>query len=423
MANTGPTSGRRRVPIFMLLAATMISYVGDMMTSVAVPWFVLETTGSAAKTGLAGAAIATGTVLAGFFGGPVVDRVGFKKMSVLADLLSGTTVALVPLLYLTVGLELWQLLALVFLSSLLDAPGRSARRAIVSELAYDAGMPIERANSAFETVSRLSHMLGPPVGGGLVAALGASNVLFLDAATFAASGLLVAAAVPAPARPTQQAQLAGRARGYLADLLEGLWFVRGNLLLLSIVLVVSVANLLDVPLISVILPYFARTEYGSAVVLGLMVGAFGTGAVTGTVLFGVVGDRLPRRLTFILSFVAAGPLPYLVLATTPPLYVIVPAFALGGILAGPLNPLIFTVLQERIPYEVRGRVFGVLNAVAMAGTPFGALLGGFLVEGVGLRPTVIGMGICYLAVTLSMFFNPALHQMEGTGRVRIRRMP
>jgi hypothetical protein len=58
-------------------------------------------------------------------------------------------------------------------------------------------------------------------------------------------------------------------------------------------------------------------------------------------------------------------------------------------------------------------VFGALNALAMGGIPFGALLGGFLVEGAGLFATVVGMGISYLAVTLSMFLNPALHRMEA----------
>jgi MFS family permease len=183
--------------------------------------------------------------------------------------------------------------------------------------------------------------------------------------------------------------------------------VLGDLLILSMILVVTVANLLDDPLISVILPVFAKAEYGSAVSVGLILGGFGAGAVTGTLLFGAVGYRLPRRLTFIISFVAAGPMPYLVVAVSPALPVTVGLFALEGLMAGPLNPLISTVMLERIPQEMRGRILGLTGALAMAGIPFGALLGGFLVEGVGLRPTVIAMGICYLALTLSMFLNPA----------------
>jgi MFS family permease len=85
VARSRSNGSTRRLPIFALLGANAISWVGNIMTSVAVPWFVLVTTGSAARTGLTGAAIGVGTVLAAFFGGPVVDRLGFKRTSVLAD--------------------------------------------------------------------------------------------------------------------------------------------------------------------------------------------------------------------------------------------------------------------------------------------------------------------------------------------------
>jgi MFS family permease len=78
-----------RTPIFALLGANAISQVGNMMTTVAVPWFVLQTTGSAAKTGLTAAAIGVGPVLPSILVGPLVDRLGFKRTSVLADLASG----------------------------------------------------------------------------------------------------------------------------------------------------------------------------------------------------------------------------------------------------------------------------------------------------------------------------------------------
>jgi MFS family permease len=411
------TARPKRIPIFSLLSANAVSQVGDLMAKVAIPWFVLETTGSAAKMGITAAAIGVAMVSAGFFGGPVVDRVGFKRASVLADLMSGLSLALIPLFYLTASLAFWQLLVLVFLGTLLDTPGRPARRALLPELAHLAQMPLERANSAFEVIPRLSFLVGPPLAGVLIAAIGASNVLWVDAATFAVSAALIAGFVPSGLVGQEggaEEMGVSSARRYLAELAEGMRFVQGNLLILSMILVVTVANLLDDPLISVILPVFAKAEYGSAVSVGLILGGFGAGAVTGTLLFGAVGYRLPRRLTFITSFVAAGPMPYLVVAASPPLPVTVGLFALEGLIAGPLNPLISTVMLERIPQGMRGRILGVTGALAMAGIPFGALLGGFLVEGVGLRPTVIAMGICYLALTLSMFLNPALREMEAT---------
>ena len=79
-----------RTPIFALFGANAVSQVGNMMIMVAVPWFVLETTGSAARVGLTGAAIGVGAILAAVLGGPLVDRLGFRRVSVFADLACAT---------------------------------------------------------------------------------------------------------------------------------------------------------------------------------------------------------------------------------------------------------------------------------------------------------------------------------------------
>ena len=85
------------------------------------------------------------TVLATFFGGGIVDRLGFRRTSILADVASGVTTAAIPLLYVTVGIELWQVMALVFLGALFDAPGTTARRSLLPDLAVLSGTRLERA--------------------------------------------------------------------------------------------------------------------------------------------------------------------------------------------------------------------------------------------------------------------------------------
>jgi hypothetical protein len=102
---------RSRRPLFALFASDSISLTGNVVAQVAVPWFVLETTGSAALTGVTAFFTFPPTVIALFLGGAVVDRLGFARTSVLADLASGVAVALIPVLHLTVGIELWQLTA------------------------------------------------------------------------------------------------------------------------------------------------------------------------------------------------------------------------------------------------------------------------------------------------------------------------
>lgn len=410
-----PSGTRARLSIYALLTANTISVVGNAMAAVAVPWFVLQTTGSAVRTGLTGAVMAAGAVLAAFFGGPVVDRLGFKRTSVAADLMSGATVALIPLLYAAGYLPFWQLLTLVFLGAVLDAPGMSARDAMIPELARSAGMRLERANSLDTAIPRLAQFLGPPLAGVLVALLGATGVLWLNAATFAVSAALVTVAVPmvrlAAGEDSRESS------GYVSELLEGLRFVRTNSLILSMVFVATAANFLDAPLQAVVLPVYANQVFDSATSLGVMLGGFGGGALAGTLLYGVVGHRLPRRPTFVLCWFVAGPTAYLTLASTPPLPVIVGTFVFVGFLAGPINPIFAIIFQEHVPPRMRGRAFGVLNALGMAAIPLGMALGGFLVEGAGLVPTLFGMGVFYLALTTSMFFNPALRKMDSPARL------
>jgi MFS family permease len=144
LRTTGPT---RRTPILALLGANAVSELGNVLAFVAIPWFVLQTTGSASETGLTGGAFLLAAVLAGVVGGPVVDRVGFKRTSIIADLAGAVTVALIPLLYHTIGLAFWQLLVLVFLGGFLDAPGHTARQGLAGRGSSRSTRGIPRADA------------------------------------------------------------------------------------------------------------------------------------------------------------------------------------------------------------------------------------------------------------------------------------
>lgn len=383
--------------------------VGNVLTFIAIPWFVLQTTGSAAKMGLVGGTTVLAMVLAGLFGGPFVDRLGFRRTSVLADILSGVTVAAIPLLYHTVGLAFWQLLVLVFLGAFLDTPGMTGRQSLIPDLSRMAGMPVERANSAYQAIERGSTLFGPPLAGGLIVLVGSSNVLLLDAVTFAISAAVIAAAVP---RPVQAPSIERTTGNYLAELLEGLNFIRRDRLILSIVVAAVILNALDSPVFSVVLPVYADANFGNAVALGTMIAGFGAGSLVGAVLFGMIGHRMPRRATLIVGWVFVG-LPFWALAATPSLPLSTAALFVTGLAAGPLNPIIFTLVQERTPEQMRGRVIGALWAAALAATPFGMVLAGLLLEFVGLRPLLMGVAGCYLLVTLGMLLNPALREMDS----------
>jgi len=375
---------------------------------IAVPWFVLETTGSAAKTGLVGFFTALPAVIATFFGGTIVDRVGHKKMSIISDIGSGVTVALIPLLYHTVGLEFWQLLVLVFFSALLDAPGSTARSSLLPDIALASDINLEKANAYQQATRRGAALVGPVAAGMLIGWIGSSNVLWLDAFTFLISAIIFVLAIPSGA-----AKAATESR-YIDDLKEGFNFMRQNRLILSLVITVAITNFLDAPLFSVVLPVYAKIIFEDPAKLGIMVSGFGAGAMLGTLIFGAIGDRLPRRQTYVFSFLLVG-LPFWALLFTPPFPIVVGIMFFGGIFAGPINPLIMTVAQENIPADMRGRVFGMTSAGAFVAVPLGMLIAGYLVEFTSIKFTILIIAAGYLVVTITQVFNKSLEAMECSG--------
>jgi predicted MFS family arabinose efflux permease len=299
----------------------------------------------------------------------------------------------------------------VFLLASINSQGDTARFSLVPALAERAGMPLERVNARDRAVVRFGQVLGPFLGGVLIAAIGAANVLFVDAGTFCLSAALVAVAVPRDVGASARAR-AGRRR-YLAELVEGLRFVRAKPFLLSMVLVATVGNALDKPLVTVIAPVYAKRIYGSPTSLGALVGAFGAGALVGSLLFGAIGRDWSRRRTFLTCYVLGPLLIFGTLALQPPLGIAIVAALAAGLAFGPVNPIFATVTQEHTPPQLLGRVFGALTALASAGVPIGAALIGVVVQSAGLIPTILGMGLVYVAVNLGMFLNPSLRGMDA----------
>lgn len=397
---------RRRTPLLALLAANGVSVTGDMMARLALPWFALQTTGSPARTGVVAAAMTVPVVLAGIFGGAAVDRMGHRRASIWSDWASGATTALIPLLYLSVGLPFWLLVALVFTGSLLDAPGRAARRALYPRLVNLAGTPMERATGAYDGVDRLALLLGGPLAGALAALLGPANVLWVNAATFAVSALLTAGLVPADDRAQEHS---ARSAAYLDDLKAGIGYMVREPLIRTIILIVIVTNALD-GTTEVTTPVYADRFLAGAADLGLLMGALGLGALTGAALFGLGGHRLPHRIVLAVAMLVLGGrfAAYALGLPLPPLLAIT---FVAGLAAGPINPIWQTLQYARVPEHLRGRVFAAFGAAVMAAAPLGTLAAGYLTDLLGVRAVFATCALLYVGPAIT----PLWHRAFRTG--------
>lgn len=403
--------GRAVWPIYALFVGNTVSYVGDIMTMLAIPWFVLQTTGSVVQMGLTGLCSNLPMVLSAFLGSALVDRLGYKRTSVFGDILNGLTVMLIPLLYHTISLSFWQLLALVFIGGLLRSPADTARFSMVPDLAKLAQMRLERANAWIDGVRRVANLFGASLAGALIVLIGTENLLWLDAASFACSALLIGLIVPARALYGKKNDSEQRKSGYLAELSEGVRFIRRDAIILTIILVCMITNMLDTANFSVVEPAYIMQTYHSAVPLSLLVATMGGMAFIGTVIFGTIGHHFPRRLTFGISFIVGGALRFWFLLI-PNFPIVLAWFAIAGLAISPINSLLDTVLQERVPPALLSRVIGVLSAGVLTGIPLGTFASGFVVNWLGLRGTLLAMGALYLLTTLSILVNPSLKKME-----------
>lgn len=394
------------------LGGTGLSIIGNVMAMVALPWFVLQTTGSPTQTGLTGMATALPAFASGIFGGPLIDRLGGRRMSVIADLISGVAIAAIPALYLTVGLEFWQLFALVLLGALLDIPGFTARRMLLPGFAERASVRPEAITSAFEMLQSASGIIGPAIAGLLIAPMGAVNLLWLTAGGFALSALTVYGVAPEiPPDPDDAEQ--GTALSYRARIAQGLSFIGNNRLLLALAIVFGVSNFLTAGFYAVGLPVTMFERFGTAATFGVLISVTSIGTLVGGSLYGAFGHRFrPHRRTIILVGFMTQPFFIIPFIWDSPYPLLLVSCFLSGLAIGPVNPLSVTVRFEHIPTRLQGRVFATFSAISGVVSPMGMLLAGYLFDAVSLSWAVAVVVILAAALALWLPGVRALEQMN-----------
>ncbi|MBO8185585.1 MFS transporter [Streptomyces spirodelae] len=406
---------RSRRPLAGVLAAMAVSLTGTRISAVALPWFVLVTTGSTARTGLVVLCEMAPYVLVKAFTGPLVDRAGPRTVSWLTDVASAAAVATVGLLHLVDVLSFWLLLLLVAVIGAARGPGDLSKEIMVPEAAERARVPLERAAGLAGVTERLASTVGPAAGGAVVALLGAQAALFAIACCFASGSAVIV--VLAPRRRTSGPEdgpgtAAAEPAGYWRRLAAGFRFLRGDPLLLTVIAMVGVTNLLDAAFATLLLPVWARESGNGPAAIGLANSALGIAAVAGSLVAAAIGHRMRRRAVFFAGFLLAGAPRFLILAVDVPLWAVLGVFALGGFGAGFLNPILGALNFERVPGELRGRVNALGDSLAWAGIPLGGLLAGAAVASFGLVPVLLACGAGYFLTTNLTGLRPEWREMD-----------
>ncbi len=390
---TSAATGVKRTAVSALVAAETVSVLGTRMTYLALPWFVLVTTGSPGKMTLVLAAEILPMAILGIPSGTLVQKLGSRTTMLVADVCRAPILAAIPILHSAGVLSFGLLLGMVALLGCFMPPYFAAQRTILPELVGENERRMSQANSAIEGGTALAALVGPALAGLLIPFIGAPNVLYVDAATYLIAFVLVLVFVP-----RRKSVTAGAQHGVLA----GLRFVLSDKLLTPLAATTVVFGLLGAGM-SAGLPVYAYDEFdGSAWIAGLFYAALGAGAVVGSVAAVVIVKTIaPLRLAAL--GILAFAVPLWVLPFLPPWPVVFVALFAATFFTPLVNGPIIAVLTARTPEHLRAKVMTAVISANTLAAPLGFLVAGQILEHWGVVPlfTAVVLGITWMAIVFA----------------------
>jgi MFS transporter, DHA3 family, tetracycline resistance protein len=390
----------------LLWSGQTISSLGDSLYQIALAWWVLEKTGSAAIMGTVLIFSSVPMLLFLLIGGVTVDRFSRLQVMLLSDLLRGVIVALITILAFTDRLEVWHVLIASTLFGLVDAFFHPAYAATIPDIIPSEFRP--SANSLTVLSRQVSSVAGPALGAVLIR-LGDTSLAFaFDTLSFFISAACI---VTIPALPVVAAA-ATRGSSVLHDLREGINTVLGLPWLWITILVVALANITQSAPFRVALPFLVKDTLQADVdTLGLIYSIYSLGLVVGAVWLG--------RIT---KFRHRGPLAYIILAilglmtlsfglAIPIIGLLLVAFLRG--LSFVSFDLIWTnTLQERVPRTLLGRVASIDYLGSYALLPFGYGLAGWATDSLGAPMVFVIGGAITAGLALIGLAHPTIRALD-----------
>jgi MFS family permease len=365
-----------------LISAELVSLTGSSMTFVALPWFVLATTGSTAKMGWVLGAEMLPIALFGIPAGTVISKLGSKRTMLICDAARGPLMLVIPILYHYGHLSFPALLGATFAVGIFSAPYMASSRLIIPEVAGEDEQAVASVSAILSGANLVTTLAGPVLAGILIGATSPSTVLVVDAATFVFSFLVISLVVRAGAR----VEAAARQKGALA----GVKFLLHDSLLGPITIAACVVNFVAQGLILGIEGIAFFRYHQSAHILGFLFGGFGVGAVAGAVVAQQATRKVPLLKLSAMAIVAM-PLPLFLLSPTAPWPIAVLVIGAFGFFVPLVNAPIVGLLTMRTPAELRPKaVTGFMTVATMAG-PFGFIASGYALRHIALGSFFIGL--------------------------------
>ena len=407
-------SGIRWGPIGLLQVPNLLSGMSNGVVTIAVPWLVLDRTGSVAAAGLVAAISALPGILAAPISGWAVDHFGRRIVSIISDLLSAISVAAIPIVAFFTELTLPWIIALAMLGAVFDPAGYTARKALIPDVAEASGMSVTRLNGIHEGVFSVGWVVGPLVGASLIATLGAVSAFWVPFVLFIISAILIVFLHVGDAG--QDAKAARDEAGEehpnaWQNAVLGIKIIWNDHALRALIIAVTVLGSIYLPTETVLLPaHFIAIDQPQS--LGFVLAALSAGTIIGAFGYGWLAKRM-KRLTIARAVLVGTIVFYLPIALLPPLPLMVAAGFAIGLAWGPMQPLMNTVVQRRVEPDAQGRVYGIQTALFYALPPVFMMVTGVIAERTGVMPVLLGLWVLMTIVAIGVLLVKSIHDIDS----------
>jgi hypothetical protein len=390
----------------LLWAGQAISLLGDGVLTVALAWQTLQLSSSPTALALVMFARATPRIVLMLLGGVISDRLPRRLVMLAADLVQALAVAVIALLAAGDQLRLWHLVVLGAVASAASAFFLPASTALLPELlATDLLLPA----NALSTSSRVlaAQFAGPALGGLLIAAAGTAAAFALDAASFLVSVATLAMLRTRPEpRPASE-----RTSGMLQEVGEGLAYARGQPWIWVTLVVAGFANFLVGGPLQVLLPVIVNRLGAGAGSLGLVYAAFGVGGGLAVLLAGQLGVPRKRVTAMYAVWIPSG-LVVAGIGLARGVVALALLYGLVGLLFELGNLIWITLLQERVPARVLGRVSSLDWLISVGTQPIAIAATGPLAAAVGATAVLVVGGLISVPTSVAGLLWPGVRDPD-----------
>jgi predicted MFS family arabinose efflux permease len=393
---------------YLLAASAMFASAGNSAVHIAIPWLVLEITGSSANAGVVLGISGFSVIFTAPIIGGLIAILGPRPVSIWADIISAASVVLFPIVGTLFGLNLASLLIIAIAGALFDPAGATARKSLIQAVAERDGLSLTKFNGTYEAAATIGTVIGPTGAALAISFVGINTTFYLIAIVFVlASSLAMFIPVVTSHIRTKEPFSVGNVFRETRIGMNALWRDKP---LLSLVGLYTLLTAIYMPVESIVLSRYFR-DLNEPRTLGFVLSAMSVGIVIGALQFHrAVRTFSPGNLV-IISMTLIGAV-VCAMAFLPNAIIFIALGLALGLAFGPVSPMSNYLVQKRMPQHLHGPVFGTQFSLMYLATPAGTLALGLIVQSVSIAPLLFVIGALFIGVTLLVGFTGPLRQLR-----------